>query len=199
LERGARQRVERAEGLVHQKQRRVCGERARHAHALALPAGKLRRQARAELLGVEPDQPQQLFHARVHARLVPAFEHGDEPDVAADVEVREEAGVLYDVARAPPQPGSVPRARVPAFDQDFARGRLQQPVDEPERRRLPAARLAEQDERFAAPDFEVERVDDGRAHARRRVGDAAEVDDGRLAVCRLRGHVWAIRNLNFRI
>src|SRR5215207_11186468 len=34
LERGARQGVERAEGLVHQEQRRVCRERTRDADAL---------------------------------------------------------------------------------------------------------------------------------------------------------------------
>ncbi len=32
-------RVDRAERLVHQHQRRVCGERTRDADALALPAG----------------------------------------------------------------------------------------------------------------------------------------------------------------
>jgi hypothetical protein len=177
LERGAGQRVERAERLVHEEQRRVCGERARHAHALALPAGKLRGEARPELVRVEPDQPQQLFDARAHVRLVPTFERGDKPDVAADREVREESRVLYDVARASSQLDGVPRARGFAFHQDFARGRLQQSVDEPQRRRLSAPRLAEQHQRLAAPDFEVERVDDGRRHARRRVGDAAEVDD----------------------
>jgi len=41
LEGRARQRVERAERLVHQKQRRVCRERARDADALSLSARKL--------------------------------------------------------------------------------------------------------------------------------------------------------------
>ena len=42
LQAEARDRVERAERLVHQQQRRVGSERAREADALALPAGELR-------------------------------------------------------------------------------------------------------------------------------------------------------------
>ena len=43
MELGARDRVERAEWLVHQEDRRVGRERARHADALALAAGELAR------------------------------------------------------------------------------------------------------------------------------------------------------------
>ena len=42
----ARQRVEGAERLVHQQQRRIGGQGARQAHALALAAGELARDAR---------------------------------------------------------------------------------------------------------------------------------------------------------
>ena len=52
-------RVDRAEGLVHQHHRRVGGERPRDADPLLLAAGELRRVAVAEL-GVEPDQLEQL-------------------------------------------------------------------------------------------------------------------------------------------
>ncbi len=53
-------RVDRPEGLVHQHQRRVSGERAGHADALALAARELGRIALADLL-VETDQLEQLL------------------------------------------------------------------------------------------------------------------------------------------
>ena len=56
LQAGAVDRVDRAERLVHQHQRRVGRERARHADALALAARQLRRVAAAELLGLQADQ-----------------------------------------------------------------------------------------------------------------------------------------------
>ena len=46
LDGAARDRIERAEGLVHEHQRRVRGERPGHADALALAARELARQAR---------------------------------------------------------------------------------------------------------------------------------------------------------
>ena len=57
-------RVDRAERLVHQHQRRVGRQRARDADALALAAGELRRVAAGHLLRVEADQLEQLAHAR---------------------------------------------------------------------------------------------------------------------------------------
>ncbi len=72
-----------AERLVHQHQRRVGGERARDADALALPAGELRRVAAAELAGVEADQLEQLVHARGDPLLVPAEQPRHGRDVLA--------------------------------------------------------------------------------------------------------------------
>src|SRR5205814_8240446 len=76
LEGGARQRVERAERLVHQQERRVRRERARDADALALPARKLSGEAPGEALRLKPDELQKLAHALTHAHAVPAFERG---------------------------------------------------------------------------------------------------------------------------
>ena len=59
----ARERIERAEWLVHQQNRRIGGQRARHAYSLALPSGKLVRIALQELLRVEPHKREQ-FAAR---------------------------------------------------------------------------------------------------------------------------------------
>ena len=49
-------RVDRAERLVHQHQRRVGGQRARHADPLALPARELGRIAGPDLVRIQPDQ-----------------------------------------------------------------------------------------------------------------------------------------------
>ena len=65
-------RVDRAERLVHEHHRRVDGERAGDADALALAAGELRRVAVAHLVRVEPDELEQLVDARGDALLVPA-------------------------------------------------------------------------------------------------------------------------------
>ena len=66
LQPGARDRVDRAERLVHQQHRWIRGERARHADALALPTGELVRIAVAVLIGIEADE---LRGARRHARV----------------------------------------------------------------------------------------------------------------------------------
>ena len=60
----AGQGIERAERLVHQHDARLCGERARHADALALAAGKFMRQAVAILRAVEPHQVEQFVDPR---------------------------------------------------------------------------------------------------------------------------------------
>ena len=60
-------RVDRAERLVHQHQRRVGGERPGDADALALAAGELSRIALPDLVRVEPDQLEQLAHPRARS------------------------------------------------------------------------------------------------------------------------------------
>ena len=63
LQAGAGDRVERAERLVHQQQRRVGGERAGEPDALALAARELGRVA-LRVARLEPDELEQLGRAR---------------------------------------------------------------------------------------------------------------------------------------
>ena len=63
LEPHARDRIERAERLVHQHHGRVGGEGAREADALALAAGELRGVARAIVARGEVDEVEQLVDA----------------------------------------------------------------------------------------------------------------------------------------
>ena len=82
----ARHRIERAERLVEQQQRRIGRQRARHAHALPLAAGKLARIALRELLGRQVEHREQFAHARV--RWLPAAQpssRGTRPTFCATV------------------------------------------------------------------------------------------------------------------
>src|SRR5438105_4551527 len=63
----AHDRIDRAEWLVHEHQRRVARERTREADALALSAGELRRIPLPVGL-VEADEVEQLLGARVDPR-----------------------------------------------------------------------------------------------------------------------------------
>ena len=77
-------RVDRAERLVHEHQRRVDRERAGDADALALAAGELGRVARRASPAVQADQVEQLVDARARSRsLVPARAARDGGDVLA--------------------------------------------------------------------------------------------------------------------
>ena len=69
LEPLAHDRVDRAERLVHEHDRRVDGQRPRDADTLALAAGELAREAVAVLHRIEPDEAEQLLGAGLLARL----------------------------------------------------------------------------------------------------------------------------------
>ena len=102
--------VDRAERLVHQQHRRVGGERAGDADALALPAGELRGVAAAVRARVEADQLEQLVDARLGRVAAPAEQVGDGRDVRADRLVREQPDLLDHVAHAPAQLDRASRA-----------------------------------------------------------------------------------------
>ena len=95
-----RDRVERAERLVHQQDRGIRGEGPRHADALALSARQLIGPPRAVVVVREPDQPEQFADARAHALVLPAFEPRHHGDVVGDGQVGEESHFLNDVAHA---------------------------------------------------------------------------------------------------
>ena len=113
----ARRTARRTEG------RRIGGQRARHAHALALAAGKLARIALPELRR-DQDRPASSSSAvRAAMRSVrPAFKARNQADIFGDGEVREQADVLDHVADAAPELDQVPGGGRTAFDQNFACG-----------------------------------------------------------------------------
>ena len=100
-------RVDGRERLVHQHHRRVGRQRAGEADALLLAARELGRVAARELVGVEPDQLQQLADAAAGPLLVPPEQLRHGGHVGADGEVGEEADLLDDVADLAAQRGRV--------------------------------------------------------------------------------------------
>ena len=115
LEALAVDRVDRAEGLVHQHHQRVGGERPGDPDPLLLAAGELRRVAVAEL-GVEADQLEQLGDAGRGPVLLPAQQLRHGGDVLGDRAVGEEADLLDHVADLAPQLGRVAVAHRLAAD-----------------------------------------------------------------------------------
>jgi hypothetical protein len=146
----AQLRVEVRERLVHQERLRLADDRAAHRDPLALAAGELLRPPVEQVL--EPEQRRRLAHAS--PLLVPrrACEAQAEPDVLRHGHVRVERVALEDhrhVAVALEHvvhPLAVDRQR-PVAD-------VLEPRDHPQRRRLAAARRADEDEQLRLADLE---------------------------------------------
>jgi hypothetical protein len=120
----ARHLVERAEGLVHQEQRRLEGERARDRDTLLHAAGELPR-----VVALEAGQLDELEHLPdplLPLRALPAQHLQRQGDVLGDRAPVEEDGVLEDDPVVAVEPGLV---RGLPVDGDGARGRLDQVAD----------------------------------------------------------------------
>ena len=156
----ATDRVDRAEGLVHQHHQRVRGKGTGDADPLLLAARELRRVALAEL-GVETDQLDQLGGPRPRPLLLPAEQLRHGADVLGDRAVGEEADLLDHVTDLAPQLGGVAAAYRLAANQDVALCDLDHAVDHPHRRRLAAAGRPDQDADLTGGDLEREVLDGG--------------------------------------
>jgi len=119
LELGAGDRVERAEGLVHQQNGRIGRKGAGNADALTLAAGEFAGAAMGEFTGIETDKLEHFLDAGGGAGGVPVFQSGDEGDIFCDGEMGEEAGVLDDVTHAAAEAYGVPGGGRAALDEDF--------------------------------------------------------------------------------
>ena len=175
-------RVDRPERLVHQHQRRVDGERTRHADPLALPPGELGRVAITRLRGVERDELEQLVDATGDPRLVPAEQARDGRDVLADGQMGEEPDLLDRVADLAAQLGRPALPDAAPVEQDVAVRDLDHPVDHPHRGRLPAARGTDEDADLARRNRQREVLDGRLGGTGVALGDAAEFE------CRGGGH-----------
>ena len=175
----ARDRIERAERLVHQQDRWIDGKRAGEPHPLPLPSRQFVRTTGREGRRGQPHHLEELPCARPHAIGLPMLQPRDQRHVFLDGHVREEPDVLQHVSDASPQPDRIPFGSVAALDNDAAPGRQQQAVDQSENRRFSSAAAADDGRRLPGRDRQVETAQD-RGAARMRERDILEVDD-RLA------------------
>ena len=173
---GARDRIERAERLVHQQHRRIDGERARDADALPLAARQLVGPARGERVAGEADQLEQFADARGDAIGGPAFEARHD---ARRCRRRSCAGTGRRPAARSRRArrrriGSHSRVSRPSTN-DRARVGQQQPVDELEERRLAGAAAPDQRDDLARLNDRSKRSST-RCAARAREGHVPELD-----------------------
>src|SRR5918995_4335205 len=96
LEALAPDRVDGAERLVHEHDRRIGGESAGDSDALALAARQLGRVAVAVVRRRQADELKQVIGPFPDPGPVPAQQARDDPGVGADREVREQADLLDD-------------------------------------------------------------------------------------------------------
>src|SRR5260370_8398204 len=82
---GTRERIESAERLVHQKNRRIGSKCAGDADALTLPSGKLMRITRADVT-VQANQLDGFFDAFCNSFLRPLFDFPDQAHIAPNSE-----------------------------------------------------------------------------------------------------------------
>ena len=175
LQLAARDRIERAERLIHEQHRRIGGQRAGHADALPLSAGELVGPAMRVGVGRHADQLEQLAHASRDAIVRPLLEPRHDGDVVADREVREEADLLNHVADRSPKADRIPLARVPTLHDHVTGVGQEQSIDQLEERRL--ARAARPDERQRLPrSYRQRDVVENARLPRQAVRDVAELD-----------------------
>jgi hypothetical protein len=124
-------RIEGAEGLVEQQDRRIEGECPGDPDPLPLAAGQLARMTAADpVLCREVHQFEQGLDPAPDPCRTPALQLAGQADVARDAEVREQPAGLDHVADAAPQSDRIDCAKVPAADQDPAGARLGEAVDQ---------------------------------------------------------------------
>ena len=156
LERAPRDGIERPERLVHQDERRIGGQRARHTDALLLSAGELPGAARGELPRRQSDHREELLGALAPAGLAPSQQRRHGLDVAPHVPVRKEPRVLDHVTDGAPQRHRIFAADVAPVHAHFPGVRFEQPVAQLQRGRLAASGRPEQGHGLAGGDRERE-------------------------------------------
>ena len=150
-------RVDRAERLVHEHQRRVGGQGAGDADALALAAGELRRVARAHRRG---SRPMSSSSSSTRARMRCARSQPSSARDGGDVLARSSGAGRGRSAgsrsrcRAAARPGWRSRTDRPSSRMSPL-GDLDHAVDQAHRRRLAAARGPDEDADVAGGDLEA--------------------------------------------
>jgi hypothetical protein len=156
----AGQRVDRAEGLVHQQQLGVGGERAGDPDALLLTSRKLVRVFPAIGVRLETKQLEQLGDPVAPARPRPFEQTRDGRDVVLDRPMRKETDRLDRVSDPAAQRLGRHGCDVRSGDSDVSGIGCDQPVDHLQGRRFAATGRAQQHAEVAGWDGQREAVDD---------------------------------------
>ena len=130
LDFGTGERIERAEGLVHQQNGRIGSERPGDPDALSLSAGKFVGIAARIFVGLSPTSASKCRNARTNALFRPTFQTRQQRNIFFDGVVREEADVLNHVPDLAAQGDRVPVQRGAAVDAHFAARWFQHAIDE---------------------------------------------------------------------
>ncbi|CAN93297.1 hypothetical protein predicted by Glimmer/Critica [Sorangium cellulosum So ce56] len=157
----ARQRIEPAGRLVVDEDLGLQHQRARQAHALALPAGQLRRHPVLLVLEAERVQHAHDLVADVPLRHVLPVLAQRERHVVEDRQRVEQRRVLEHHAEPLAHPVHleiIERAHVHAVDPDVTGGRPLQPDEQPEQRGLASARPADDHRRLGPPEVHGDAV-----------------------------------------
>ena len=177
----ARDRVERAEGLVHQQEVGPAGQGAGKTDALALAAGNLAGIAVRIVGGWQLDQVQHLVGAGADIRRWPAQQARHDGDILAHGEMGEQAVALHHPADLPAQRHRVEPGDIAPLIHDRTARSLLQAVDQFQHGGLAAAGFAGQGQQFAALDPEGEAAH-GLHPAGIGLADRPDVENG---TCRL--------------
>ena len=172
----AHDRVDGAEGLVHEQDVRVGGEAAGDADSLLLAAGELGGIAGGELR-VEAHGVHELAGPLARLALRGAAQHGDGGDVVQHGAVGQQARGLHDVADGAAQRDGIHPRDVLAVDGDASGGGVDHPVDHAHEGGLAGAGGAHERDRLVGGDLEGEVLDRERA-ARILLADVLETDHG---------------------
>ena len=151
--------VECGERLVEQQHLRLADDGPRERHALPLAAGKLDGLARFH--PAERHERHNVFHALGNFELRHFLHAQAEADVFLDREMREKRVALKDLVHVAPVGREVGHVR--AVEPDGAFGRRFKTGDHPQQRRLSAARRAEQREKLARLNGEIDVGDGGKS------------------------------------
>src|SRR5580692_4491813 len=100
-------RIERAERLIENQNRRISRKCTRYSNALSLTARKLARISRLQIF-TQPDNRKQFKHSCFDARARPVLDLRNQPNIAFNGEVRKQTTILNDIPNASPQPNRVP-------------------------------------------------------------------------------------------
>ena len=141
-----RERIERAERLVHQQDRRIDRQRPRDPDPLALPARQLVRPAFRHRERAKPHEIQELIDPRRRPLGRPSFQARHDADIPGDVEMWKQTHLLQDETDASSQPDRFPLARVTPFDEHGASVGQQQAIDEFQERGFSGAAAADERE-----------------------------------------------------